>query len=109
MMSQIDKILDNDSGSSLAWFFAGAALGVAVGMLFAPKSGSEARRYIAEKAGSGRDAVSGLGRDMVDRSKELYEKGRELAGEASDLFERGRRLARGENQTTPTPPAGENA
>jgi gas vesicle protein len=109
-MSQIDRILHDDSGSGLGWFFVGAALGVAVGMLLAPKSGSETRRYLVDKAGTGRDAVGGFGRDVVDRGKELYDKGRELAGEASELFERGRRLARGENPPPATPaPSGETA
>jgi gas vesicle protein len=100
-MSDIEKLLEDDSGSGIAWFIAGAALGVAVGMLFAPKSGRETRDYITERAGAGRDAVTGISRDVADRGREYYEKGRGLATEASELFERGRRIVRGEN---PPPP-----
>jgi gas vesicle protein len=100
-MSEVDRILNEDSGSGIGWFFVGAALGVAIGMLLAPKSGSDTRRFIADKAGAGRDAVTGVGRTVADRGKEYYEKGRGLAGEASELFERGRRIVRGEN---PPPP-----
>jgi gas vesicle protein len=100
-MSEVDRILSEDSGSGIGWFFVGAALGVAIGMLLAPKSGSETRRFIADKAGSGREAVTGAGRNVAERGKEYYEKGRGLAGEASELFERGRKIVRGEN---PPPP-----
>ena len=106
-MSQVDRIVGGDSGSGLGWFFVGAALGVAIGVLLAPKSGSETRRYLADRAGSGRDAMSDMGRTMAERGKEYYEKGRGLAGEASELFERGRKIVRGEH---PAPPetAGES-
>lgn len=69
-------------GGSLIWFFAGAAVGVAVGMLYAPSSGRAARERITE-----------TGRDLYGRSREFYEQGRELLEDAAGLFERGRRLA----------------
>ena len=39
---------DHDSGSSLAWFLAGAALGAAGALLFAPQSGRETREIIRQ-------------------------------------------------------------
>jgi gas vesicle protein len=100
-MSEVERILEDDSGSGIGWFFVGAALGTVIGLLLAPKSGSETRRYIADRAGAGREAVAGVSRNVADRGKEYYEKGRGLAGEASELFERGRKIVRGE---TPPPP-----
>jgi gas vesicle protein len=100
-MSEVERILEDDSGSGIGWFFVGAAVGAVIGLLLAPKSGSETRRYIADRAGSGRETVTGMGRSVADRGKEYYEKGRGLASEASELFERGRKIVRGEN---PPPP-----
>jgi gas vesicle protein len=102
-MSEVDRILHDDSGSGIGWFFVGAAVGVTLGMLLAPKSGRDTRQYIADRAGAGREAVTGMSRDVADRGKEYYEKGRGLATEASDLFERGRRIVRGENPPPPEP------
>jgi gas vesicle protein len=68
----------------LKWFLAGAGIGIVFGMLYAPRSGREAR-----------NALSGTGRELRDRSRDFYERGRQLVDDASDLFERGRRLASG--------------
>jgi gas vesicle protein len=107
-MSQIEKILDDDGGSGIVWFIVGAALGLGVGMLLAPKSGRDTRRYLAERASAGRDVASNAGREMYERGKEVYDKGRHLADEATELFERGRRLVRGENPAA-EPSAGPSA
>lgn len=80
---------------TLAWFFLGATAGAAVALLYAPRSGQATRRLITEKATEGRQAVSGTSREVVDRSREVYEKSREFVDDAVDLFERGRKLARG--------------
>jgi gas vesicle protein len=84
-----------DNGK-LIWFAAGAAVGAAVALLYAPQSGSATRRLISKKAKqSGEaisDAVSDTGRDLMEKGRDLYEKGRRVADEAADLFERGRRI-----------------
>jgi len=80
--------MERDSTSNVVWFLAGAALGAAIALLYAPQSGEETRRLIAKKTGEGRDA-------LADRSRELYDRGRELADEAAELFERGKKLAQG--------------
>lgn len=96
-MSHLERHGD-DSGSSVVWFIVGAALGAAIGMLFAPKSGRETRRLIADQAEHGRERLSETSRDLRDKSKTVYDRGRHMADEASELFERGRRLVRGEQQ-----------
>ena len=68
----------------LAWFFVGVAAGVAVAVLYAPRSGREVR-----------GTISGTSKDLYGRSCDIYEKGRQLVDDAADLFERGRKLARG--------------
>lgn len=84
-----------DSGTGLAWFLVGAAVGAAVAVLYAPQSGKDTRRLIAKKTEEGKEALAGSGKEMLDKSRELFQRGRELADEAADIFERGRKLARG--------------
>ena len=85
----------DDNGGKLIWFFAGAALGATLALLYAPQSGRDTRRLINKKAREGRDAIADTGRDLVDNAKDLYEKGRRVADDAAEMFERGRRLVEG--------------
>ena len=84
-----------DNSGKLVWFLAGAAIGSAIALLYAPQSGKDTRRYINKKARQGREVVADAGRDMLDKGRELYEKGRRVADDAAELFERGRRLVEG--------------
>jgi gas vesicle protein len=83
----------NKSGSVLAWFVGGAALGAGIALILAPAAGEETRRQLARQAERGRKALSESGQDILDRSRELYERGREVAEEAAEMFERGRQIA----------------
>ena len=84
-----------DNGERMIWFVAGAALGAAVALLYAPQSGDRTRRLISRKAKEGRDVLSDSGRDLLDRGRDLYEKGRRVADDAAELFERGVRKVQG--------------
>ncbi len=84
--------MENDNGGRFIWFVAGAAIGAAVALLYAPQPGSETRRLIKEKSKEGADAVAETSRDMYERGRELYEKGRRMADEASELLERGKEI-----------------
>ena len=84
-----------DSGSNIVWFVAGAAVGAAIALLFAPATGKETRKLSSMKSDEGREALAGQGRAVVDRGRELYEKGRKVADDAAEMFERGRKLAEG--------------
>jgi gas vesicle protein len=77
------------------WFVAGAALGAAMALLYAPPSGAETRRRISRKTQEGRESLLESGKELIERGRELYEKGREIADEAAELFERGRKLVEG--------------
>src|SRR5215471_10964537 len=79
----------------LAWFLTGAIIGATAAVLYAPKSGKETRQYISDKTQQGRDAVSETSKDIVEASKEMFERGRKLVEDAADLFERGRKLVKG--------------
>jgi gas vesicle protein len=84
-----------DSGSSIAWFLVGAAVGGAVALLYAPQTGKATRRMLAKKTEQGKEVLMDSGKEAIDRGKELFDRGRELADEAADIFERGRKLVRG--------------
>jgi gas vesicle protein len=89
---------DNGQGegvSTIAWFLTGAAIGVTVAVLFAPKSGHDTRRYLSDKTQQGKEAVTQTGSDLVGAGRDVFERGRKLVEDAAELFERGRRLVRG--------------
>jgi len=81
--------------SRIAWFFTGALIGATVAILYAPKSGKDTRQYISDRAQQGRDAVETASDNIVDSSREMFERGRKLVEDAAELFERGRKLVRG--------------
>ena len=80
-----------EDDSKLSFFFLGLGLGVAVGVLFAPKSGAETREFIRSKAGEGVDYVKQRGEDLretatetLDRSKETIRRHKENLAAAVD-------------------------
>ena len=84
-----------EDDSKLGWFIAGIAVGAAVALLYAPKSGKDTRRYLGKSAQHSRNAVEASGRELMDKGKELYDRGKEIAEDAADLFERGKKLVQG--------------
>ena len=42
----------------------------------------------------GREAVEASGKELMEKGRDLYDRGRKIADDAADLFERGRRLVR---------------
>ena len=83
---------EDSNTPGMAWFIAGAAVGAAVALLYAPAPGHETRRKIAKKTDQGRAALQDSGKDMIDRGREMFERGRKMADEAADMFERGRKM-----------------
>lgn len=74
--------------NKLSYFFLGLGIGVAAGVLFAPKSGEETRDFLKSRANEGSDylrrrgeELKGSATDLVDRSKEAVHRQKEhLAG-----------------------------
>lgn len=72
------------AGSVLMAFVLGAVAGAAVALLYAPASGEETRRRVAQKAREGRERAESLareGREFLQRQREnvaaAVERGRE--------------------------------
>lgn len=85
----------DEDGGRMSWFVVGAAIGAAVALLYAPKPGRETRDLLSRKTDEGREALASTSTDLLDRGKDLYDRGRAIADDAADLFERGRKLVRG--------------
>ena len=73
-----------EDDKKFSFFFLGLGLGVAVGILFAPKSGTETRELIKEKADEGKeylkrrsDELKGSATEIVDRSKQALARQKE--------------------------------
>jgi gas vesicle protein len=94
MAYEYDRLEREDGGGSfLMGLLAGTVLGAGLGMLFAPKAGSELRSQLTDQAGKLRatandtyhqasDKVS----QIVDRGKDAYDRARHTVGkEASNL------------------------
>ena len=84
-----------ESGDKVVWFLAGAAIGAAIALLYAPASGEETRAKLLDRANEGRDLFGDRGRELMDRGRELYSKGKTMADDAADMLERGRKIVEG--------------
>jgi len=80
-----------EDDNKLSYFFLGLGLGVAVGVLFAPKSGEETREFLRSKAEDGTDYVKRRAEnlretasDAIDRSKEGMRRHKENLSAAVD-------------------------
>src|SRR5712691_2822787 len=66
-----------EDDNRLSYFFLGLGLGVAVGVLFAPKSGEETRTFLRSKAEEGADFVKRKGEDLRESAADVYERGKQ--------------------------------
>ena len=92
--------------NKLSYFFLGLGLGVAVGVLFAPKSGEETRDFLRSKAEEGTDYMKRRAEDLretaadaIDRSKDTLRRHKDNLSAAVDA---GRQAYR-ETIKTPQP------
>jgi hypothetical protein len=84
MAYEYDRFEREDGGGSfLMGLLAGTVLGAGLGMLFAPKPGSELRTKLTEQAGKlrstaadGYQQASGKVTQIVDRGREAYDRAR---------------------------------
>jgi len=73
------------TGKLVIGIVAGAAVGAAIGMLFAPKAGAELRKDIADKGGDALKGIKGLKDKAVDLKDKALDKASELKDQAFDL------------------------
>jgi gas vesicle protein len=87
-----------DVGTKISYFVAGLGIGAAIALLFAPQSGEETRKRIAEKAQDGRDFVTAKGREIRKQAEDLVDQGKDLVSKQkarlADVLESGKQAAR---------------
>ncbi len=66
-----------EDDNKLSYFFLGLGLGVAVGVLFAPKSGAETREYLRSKAEEGSDYVKRRAEELRDSAADAVDRGKD--------------------------------
>jgi gas vesicle protein len=83
----IREMAYNDGGSgSATWFIVGALVGVAVGMLLAPKPGRETREIIGERARNWRDQANYQAGRLRERANEQARRFRERGAQQAEAF-----------------------
>ena len=70
--------------NGLSSFLLGLGVGVAIGMLFAPKSGEETRELIKNKAGEGTDYLKQRSSELKDTASGWVDKGRDAVGKQKE-------------------------
>ena len=73
--------------SGFGYFLLGLGIGVAAGLLWAPRSGEETRAFLADKAGEGADYIKSRAQDGSEYIKQRTD---DIKQSAADLYERGR-------------------
>jgi gas vesicle protein len=76
---------DRDS-NSFVWFLAGLGLGALAGVLYAPRSGSETREVLRQRAGEGTDYVRNRAREAREQASQWADRGREAVNQQKDQF-----------------------
>ena len=76
---------DRDS-NSFVWFLAGLGLGALVGVLYAPRSGSETREVLRARAEEGRDYVRSRAREAREQAAQWADRGRDVVNQQKEQF-----------------------
>ena len=84
-----DRFDNIEGGSFVMGLLTGTVLGVGLGMLLAPKAGSELRNQVSEQAGALANQAQKGYRKATENAGQWAEKGKEAAGEWA---ERGKEL-----------------
>ena len=73
-----------EDDNKLSYFFLGLGLGVAVGVLFAPKSGTETRELLKSRANEGADFVKRRTTELRDQAAEAVDRSKETLRRQKD-------------------------
>jgi gas vesicle protein len=113
MADGYDRFDDGGGGGAFVMgLLTGTVLGAGLGMLFAPKAGSELRNQLSEQAGNLANTASESYRKASETAGDLAGRGREIYDKARDAVSRGAEEAQryvhdatgGSTSTGPTSP-----
>ncbi len=98
-----------DEGSKFSYFAFGLGLGLAIGVLFAPKSGEETREYLRSKADEGKEYLRRRSDELRNQASDLMERGKTVVTRQRDnisaAVEAGKQAYRDTVGQQPAPPA----
>lgn len=75
-----------EDDNKFSYFFLGLGLGIAVGVLFAPKSGEETREFIRSKTKEGADYVKRRGEELRDVAEDAIDRSRDTLRRQKDTL-----------------------
>jgi gas vesicle protein len=78
--------MSDRDGNSLVWFLAGLGLGAVVGVLYAPRAGSETREVLRARAEEGREYMRSRAREAREQASEWVDRGRDVVGQQKEQF-----------------------
>ena len=73
-----------DDDNKFSYFFLGLGLGVAAGLLFAPKSGPETRDLLRAKADEGKEYLKRRTNELSDQAAEVLERSKSTVSRQRD-------------------------
>jgi gas vesicle protein len=73
-----------EDDSKFSYFFLGLGLGVAAGLLFAPKSGPETRDLLRSKADEGKEYLKRRSTEVRDQAAEVLERSKSTVTKQRD-------------------------
>ena len=73
-----------EDDNKFSYFFLGLGLGVAAGLLFAPKTGEETRDMLRSKADEGKDYLRKRSTELKDTANDAIERGRSAVNRQRD-------------------------
>ncbi len=79
--------INMEEKSGFGYFLLGLGIGVAAGILWAPRAGEETRQLLADKAGESADYLKTRAQEGTDYVRQRTE---DVRQSASDLYEKGR-------------------
>jgi gas vesicle protein len=82
----LEEIMADNVGSKVTYFLVGMGIGALVGLLFAPKSGEETRKFLSDKADEGRDYAQKKARELRERADDLIERGKDAASRQKETI-----------------------
>jgi gas vesicle protein len=74
---------DTRAGDRAAFFLLGAAMGAATALLMAPAPGARTRRRLRRQGEEVADYLIDVGKELVDKCEDLYERSGELVEDAT--------------------------
>jgi gas vesicle protein len=78
--------MSDRDGNTFVWFLAGLGVGALVGVLYAPKAGSETREELRARAEEGREYMRTRAREAKEQASGWVDRGREVVNQQKDQF-----------------------